>query len=176
MPRPLRAPVTMGICATYPGITHRFIHNPKGLPCCPHRTILYPQFARPLYVGFLAKMDPSTNVPMKSMANAPFCRAAATRIQRQRTSRSFAPQATPEAARTLHLVAACGRKHQLTPGMKRSGIDTVPTAAEPFARRSITAFLQHPAACFVQAQALSIGMKARYHVEQRRNASPRKFH
>lgn len=166
----------MGICATYPGITHRFIHKPKGLPCCPHRTILYPQFARPLYVGFLAQTDPSTNVPMKSMAQAPFCQGGGN---------SDTAAANEPIVRAIRNTRGCAhttssghaqQQAQLTPGMKRSGNRTVPTAAEPHASRSITAFLQHPAARLVQAQALSIGMKARYHVDQRRNATTRKFH
>ncbi len=60
----------MGICATYPGLTHRFIHSLQGLPYGPYRTILYPQFAKPLYVGFLAQTDPSTNALKKSMPSA----------------------------------------------------------------------------------------------------------
>ncbi|TBU72268.1 hypothetical protein [Phytopseudomonas daroniae] len=61
--------------------------------------------------------------------------------------------------------------------MKRSGIETVPTAAAHGASQSISAFLQHSAASLVQASGFVEWNESQVpRNDQRQNAHPGKFH
>lgn len=104
---------------------------------------------------------PSTDVLKKSMPPSPFCQGPRqTETPWPRTSLSFVPYATPDAAPITATTTSSGHTQQEAPVNARDEAfrhRTVPTSAETSLDRSFTAYLQHPAASLVQAQALSIG-------------------